>query len=1041
MKHTEIIKSCLVAISLLIAPSGEGVFAQSPAFYEPATNSCVLEGWKSSNDDSILDGGVLQLVGNGKETSWNSAPISFESRKLYRLQFKASCVEGGGSDFLCGGTEFANYDFNGLPNVQNPEKPLSFIFLASEGEGGVRTAPVRFRQWETARTYRVGDYRLTPVQPLFKFVSDGAEQPNYLALGDGESFDAEGVYRFTLLHSPDLTNYSRPIFATNAFFNTNRWSLSNEKYVTYRFALEPFSVVDKTAKAEGKIPFVSGKFNVSVGYWICGAAAAEVSVDNENWTKLDEIVGLQAKEVSLTSYLEGKDVDELFVRLRGTDEPGKTSGCNLQVYSVGAEFQTKQDDSRRFQGVGSTLFADLDGAPSDDKSLLDASPVGFDDDDFVWAKKSDGEILRFQWDSDVVKSTMKEEKKPNSSAPLRYEYVAAFKRPVKITRCYYPYFIQDFTNAISGATFIDSKGVGVEASWTNADYRIPRDPKVKKIGAVKPIKISAAKNDFESFQIALCPKNQDLRDVKMELSIPLQSESGATIPSENVNLRYAYYHYVSSPTDATCVQGWYPDALVPISAGADGLGAPLNIEKGFNLPLWVTVKVPADAAPGKYLGVVTIRANDGAYLLTTPFELNVWDFAVPFKGSLQTALGISPNNVWTYHNCKTEAEKRAVYDMYLQLFSDYRISPYTPAPLDPIKVEWTPKTDPPSCRVDFEAFEREMKRVFDKYSFTNFRLPFEGLGGGTFAGRSEGSVAGYAPDRPEYDAMMTEYGRQMQERLRALGLLDAAYVYCFDEPDEKDYEFVANQFARLKKYAPDVQRMLTEEPSEKFSKVLDEKDADVDIWCPVSPNYSNETAKIEREKGNWFWWYICCYPKAPYCTEYIDHPPVELRIWLWQTFEREIAGNLIWETTFWHSPTAFPDSWQNPYEDPMSYTTGYGTPKGAKVPWGNGDGRFVYPPLSAATPGRNDGKVVTDPPCASIRWETMREGIEDYEMLTILKRLVEEKKGELSEARLAEIQKLFDFSEITTDMTRFTNDPQKIYARRAEVAKAIEELK
>ena len=77
----------------------------------------------------------------------------------------------------------------------------------------------------------------------------------------------------------------------------------------------------------------------------------------------------------------------------------------------------------------------------------------------------------------------------------------------------------------------------------------------------------------------------------------------------------------------------------------------------------------------------------------------------------------------------------------------------------------------------------------------------------------------------------------------------------------------------------------------------------------------------------------------------------------------------------------FPDAPQNPYDDPMSYTDGYGLPRGTEAYWGNGDGRFFYPPESAATPGRNGGKPVLEPPVSSLRREMLREGVEDYEFL------------------------------------------------------------
>ncbi|MBQ3453273.1 MAG: hypothetical protein IJG25_00240, partial [Thermoguttaceae bacterium] len=76
----------------------------------------------------------------------------------------------------------------------------------------------------------------------------------------------------------------------------------------------------------------------------------------------------------------------------------------------------------------------------------------------------------------------------------------------------------------------------------------------------------------------------------------------------------------------------------------------------------------------------------------------------------------------------------------------------------------------------------------------------------------------------------------------------------------------------------------------------------------------------------------------------------------------------------------------------------------------------------------------------SIRWEELREGIEDYEMLLTLRERFEANKSALSEENRAEIEKLFDFSDLTTDMTHFTDDPGLILKHRARVAEAIVRL-
>ena len=208
------------------------------------------------------------------------------------------------------------------------------------------------------------------------------------------------------------------------------------------------------------------------------------------------------------------------------------------------------------------------------------------------------------------------------------------------------------------------------------------------------------------------------------------------------------------------------------------------------------------------------------------------------------------------------------------------------------------------------------------------------------------------------------------------------------------------------------------------------------IWCPISFNHDQERAAERQAAGEKIWWYICTGPKAPYATLFIDHPGTELRVWLWQTWERAIDGVLVWQTNFWTSGAAYPDIPQNPYEDPMGWTEGYSTPAGTKIPWGNGDGRFLYPPEAAAT-GQPQGAVFDDP-VASIRLEMLRDGIEDYEYLTILRRLVEDFQKTHSESETRPYLDLLEIpDDISVSLTEFTWDPAPIEARREAVARAI----
>ena len=123
----------------------------------------------------------------------------------------------------------------------------------------------------------------------------------------------------------------------------------------------------------------------------------------------------------------------------------------------------------------------------------------------------------------------------------------------------------------------------------------------------------------------------------------------------------------------------------------------------------------------------------------------------------------------------------------------------------------------------------------------------------------------------------------------------------------------------------------------------------------------------------------------------------------------------------------------------MSWTSGYGTPAGKKLPWGNGDGRFIYPPLAAAS--GNLSSPVLDGPVDSIRWEHLRDGIEDYEYLTILRHELEEHRSTLKPEEARELANLLQVPEsITRSMTEFTPDGAHIEMRRHEIARAIERL-
>jgi len=563
--------------------------------------------------------------------------------------------------------------------------------------------------------------------------------------------------------------------------------------------------------------------------------------------------------------------------------------------------------------------------------------------------------------------------------------------------------------------------------WASSGWKISPDKPLPETKG-RTIVIRAARNEAEAAQLIVRP-TVTLRDFTIRTET-LTGPGGAAIPAENVEVLKVRYVNVTHPTDKSSVPGLWPDPLPPLKGA-------ISLEAGKNQPFWIRVKVPRKVPAGAFTGSIHLAAQN--YSADVRLRVRVYDFVLPDRMTCTTAFGFSTSDLFRYQKLSDSNHRRQVLDKYWASFGAHHISPYDSAPLDELKVTWpkvTESIEPEQLKpvFDWTAWDKAMERGIDYYHFNSFRLSIPGLGGGTFHSRREPELLGFSEDTPHYKAAFNAYCRDVQEHLREKGWLDEAFIYWLDEPAPKDYEFVMNGFTKLKRAAPDINRMLTEQVEPKLI-------GGPNIWCPVSPNYKHEAAEQRRKYGEKFWWYVCTGPKAPYCTLFIDHPGTELRVWLWQSWKRKIEGILVWRANYWTSSAAYPDREhpQNPYEDPMGWRSGYSTPKGDKRPWGNGDGRFIYPPEAAAD--THPAGPVLEGPVESIRWEMLRDGIEDYEYLAILSRLLKAKKDKLTPQQRKKYTALLEVPEsITTDMKTFTKDPAPIEARRNRIAQAIAKL-
>jgi hypothetical protein len=464
----------------------------------------------------------------------------------------------------------------------------------------------------------------------------------------------------------------------------------------------------------------------------------------------------------------------------------------------------------------------------------------------------------------------------------------------------------------------------------------------------------------------------------------------------------------------------YPDPIPPQSV-------PLTLKANENQPFWIKIKAPKGTPKGMYRGWVTVSGiRTGGLSLFKKFErkvplyVEVYGFELPDRMTCKSLFGFYSSMIDQYHGLKKREDRLHMYDRYMQMFSEYHISPSAGATYG--RRWWYPKWEGDEPVFNWKDWDEGIERGFNKYNFTAMRISGGlGLGGGDAQHRKEPEIAGVKEGDPRYEVRLAKLLKGVQDHLEEKGWLDRTYIYCFDEPPEKDNAFVMNGFAKLAKYAPKLRRFLT-------SPCRRDLLGGPQTWCPIAPDLESPLARERQKLGEEFWLYVCTAPRAPYATEFIDHPAIELRTWLWQSWAEKVTGVLIWATNLWTSKSVYPDKDcpQNPYVDAQAWNPNASA-------WGNGDGRIFYPPESVfeditcrnsrLKPGPN-----FDDPVGSIRGEMLRDGIEDYEYFSILKRL------DPSNPLLKVPQN------VSKSLSDFSKSPAGIEKHRTLLAREIERL-
>lgn len=991
--------------NLLPNPSFETGAARPDGWTLFAGGNWEFDGRQPSGGAQLPAGGerCVSVTGTGDDSSWwASTPSGLQPDQLYQVSYWVRRQSGGGGTVIAG-LNLVNRDASAGSEWERRE----FFFRAPRELEG---AFFRLGQWHSAGVIRFDDAALIPAVVVHRGSSRG------MVLGAGETVTAGRYTARHLLGGPGSTDF-RCLDRFTAAFNSNRWVFSGPAEVIYRHSL-------------ARLPQTEAEVEVNVNWRERGSLIVEAGRDGRSWVRLGEVGEL--KRVAFPIPGELLPAREVYVRLRSE---GDTS---LQVDDYRYRCRLPEADSVG-RAVGESQYLGvLRRSPDLEvqvEELGDLLPAGSNQAELLIRNRGPRRSLRLAVVIEKAESVVSqcEQAVPIAAGAtqrvrlgydlngpgqytLRLFCAASGSEPLWEARG--DFMVPPLYD--SGGELL-SEDARAAIWWCEPERKVSRTrglPKAKGLA----LRLSAAGNEYEAAQLVLAAR-APLTGCQVTAA-DLVADSGARLPASEIEIRSVEYVPVTDPTDEVGAPGEWPDPL-PLHRG------PVDLPAGQNQAFWITVHVPEGTPEGDYCGEIRVSAN--GWSQEVPVVVHVWGFDLPRETHVRSGFGLSPRLIKRYHNLQTEEEVQQVFDLYLRSFASHRVAPYSVG--REIAVTWTKAPSGEVVpQIDFTSFDAAARHALDELGFNSFVLHLPGLGGGTFHSRYLGEIAGHQQGTPEHEAAFTRYLREVQSHLAQQGWLDKAYIYWFDEPEPKDFDFVREGMRLIHRAGPRLTRMLTTHPNPALH-------GDVDLWCLPTSTLDPEVVAQRKKAGEEIWWYLCTGPKAPYFTLFLDHYGTEMRLWLWETWKYGLDGILVWETNYWTSEAAYPPpSLQNPWQDPMSWTSGYGLSEGARQPWGNGDGRFFYPPNR--DPADTSTKYL-EGPVPSIRWELLRDGVEDYEYFWLLRSEVERlKQSGADPSAYAEAERLLDVpAEVCADLTHFALTPEPIHSHRARLAQAIEQLR
>jgi hypothetical protein len=523
----------------------------------------------------------------------------------------------------------------------------------------------------------------------------------------------------------------------------------------------------------------------------------------------------------------------------------------------------------------------------------------------------------------------------------------------------------------------------------------------------KQITVAGAGNEHVPFQVVITapvpegwrPKAPDGFFIAVT---DLTSSSGKVIPQKQVSLFLEHYiqiYAISSPIGAT---GYWPDALAPLKESFSMQAQYIVVG---NRPVWVDIFIPAATPAGIYKGTLTITRFDKV-IETLSVEIEVYGFSLPEETHLITYVNISKGELADFYNKPVSSPEIEQLTLnYFDFLFARRMETWGNDPLIP---ELTIKGENVELKFNDVRYDYYLNKLKTK------RVIFD-AGPYNLVGHINEE-----PFSPGFNKKVKAYLKNVEAYFTKNGWRDRlVFNSPIDEPNsKKDYEDTRRWAELVHESVPGIPFLATESP------VTDNPDwgtlrGYVNNFC-VHGNALNDpevkkAIREEQAKGGEVTWYISCDQAYPQPNYFIDAPAMDPVMVPWITARYHMNGILYWATNFWNQT---PDPWL----DPVTFISGFECSGGYVL---NGEGSLIYPGDHAK---RYTGQPDVNGPVSSIRFELLREGIEDYEYLWMLK---DKGDGDFAEKQV---------QNLVIDVSTFSRNLEELYLTRKAMARRLEQL-